>query len=212
MTIAFNPNAYTKLRKLEHLFVAFCLLQPIYWVRNRLKVYGRENVPKGRPLLIVGNHLSVFDPPLLCIATGLPMGYLAKSELFKNKFFGQLILYFGSIEINRNKPSKSTIKAVKKVIESGWNIGMFIEGTRSKTEGMLGRPHLGTAYFARANNLPILPVGLIGTNKNWQPATARIGKLIEPDSDLEKTTWQVMESLADLTGYKIDRHLAETIE
>lgn len=88
---------------------------------------------------------------------------------------------------------------------------MFIEGTRPKTPGVLGPPHLGAAYFAKSNNVPILPVGLIGTAEKGEKAFAHIGKIIQPSDDFEKTTWEIMESLSQLTGFKIreDRKLAE---
>jgi 1-acyl-sn-glycerol-3-phosphate acyltransferase len=204
----FNPITYTPFRKSVHMLTARYMLFPIYFVRNRVKVVGRENVIKDQPCLIVGNHLSYFDPPLLCIATDLPMAYVAKEELFQVPILKTLINFYGAIPINRNKPQKSTVKSVKKIFQAGWNLGMFIEGTRSKTPGVLGRPHTGAAYFAYANNVPILPVGLIDTNKNWKRAEARIGKPFQPSKDLEETTWQIMERLSELTGYKVDRRLS----
>ena len=208
----FNPVSFTPFRKTVHMLTARYFLYPIYFVRNRVKVFGRENVPKDTPCLIVGNHLSHFDPPLLCIACDVPMAYVAKEELFEVPILKNLINFYGAIPINRGKPQKSSVKTVKKIFQAGWNVGMFIEGTRSKTPGQLGQPHLGAAYFAYSNNVPILPVGLVDTNKSWKQAEARIGKPFQPSKDLEKTTWETMERLSELTGYKIDRHMAESIE
>ncbi|HEY9755444.1 MAG TPA: lysophospholipid acyltransferase family protein [Oculatellaceae cyanobacterium] len=208
----FNPATFTPFKKKVHVFTARYLLTPIYLVRNRIKVSGRENVPKDRPCLIVGNHISNFDPPLLCIATDVAMAYVAKEELFDVPILKHLINFYAAIPIDRDKPGKSTIKTVKKIFQAGWNVGMFIEGTRSKIPGQLGRPHLGAAYFAYSNNVPILPVGLVNMQKPWQQGEARIGEIFMPDKDLEKTTWETMERLSALTGYKVDRHLAEKIE
>ncbi len=196
------------------MFTARVLLRPVYFFRNQVEIIGRENIPPNRKFLVVGNHLSQWDPPLLCIGTDIPMAYVAKTELFEIKYFKQLISFFGAIPINRNKPEKSTIKTVKKVFETGWNVGMFIEGTRSKKPGFLGPPHLGAAYFAYSNKVQILPVGLIDTNKAWTKAKVVIGKPIEPSKDFEKTTWEVMESLSQLTGYKLpsEHTLADIIE
>jgi len=208
----FNPKNYTPLRKSLHMLTARYLLMPIYFVRNQVKVSGRENVLKDRPCLIVGNHLSYFDPPLLCIATDVPMAYMAKEELFEVPILKHLVNFYGAVPINRDKPQKSTIKTVKRIFQAGWNLGMFIEGTRSKTPGVLGQPHLGAAYFAYSNNVPILPVGLINTNKNWTKAEARIGEAFEPSQDLEKTTWETMKRLSQLTGYKVDHRMPQAIE
>lgn len=161
-------------------------------------------------MLIVANHLSYWDPPALVIAVDRPMGFVAKEELFENEKLAQLIEFYSAISINRNKPEKRTIKAVRDIFKAGWSVTMFIEGTRSKTPGVIGRPHLGAAYFAKSNNVPILPVGLVGLDTKGQKAYAHIGKLIQPGDDLEKTTWEVMEALADLTGFKIgERKLAQ---
>jgi 1-acyl-sn-glycerol-3-phosphate acyltransferase len=209
----YDPKIYAPWRKTAHMLTARYFLTPLYWMRNFVTVYGRENIPQNTQLLIVGNHLSNWDPPLLCIATDLPMAYVAKNELFDVPILKHLIKFYGAIAINRHKPEKSTIKTIKKVLAEGWNLGMFIEGTRSKNPGYLGPPHTGTAYFAYSNNIPILPVGLVGTNEKFKKAKVYIGKPIQPSKDLEKTTWEVMEALSELTGYKIaNRKLADHIE
>lgn len=174
-----------------------------------IEITGRENVPDG-PCIVVGNHLSDFDPPLLCAATDKQMAFLSKKELFSEKaWFTWLIELYGAIPIDREKPEKSTIKSVKKIIKDGWCLGMFIEGTRSRTPGQMGPPHTGTAYFAKSNNVPILPVGILGTNEKGKKVICRIGKPIIASDDLEKTTWEVMESLSELTGHKLpERKLA----
>ena len=210
----FRPHVYTPLRKFCHMFTARFLLRPIYHLRNQVEIYGRENIPPNTKFLIVGNHLSQWDPPLLCIGTDIPMAYVAKTELFEIRLLKPLIEFYGAIPINRNKPEKSAIKTIKKVFENGWNVGMFIEGTRSKKPGYLGPPHTGAAYFAYTNKVPILPVGLVGTNKNWSKAKVVIGKPIEPTKDYERTTWEVMEALSQLTGFKLptEHALAQMID
>lgn len=138
------------------------------------------------------------------------MGFIAKEELFTNPKVSALIEFYSAISVNRDKPEKRTIKAVRNIFGQKWCVSMFIEGTRPKTPGVLGPPHLGAAYFAKSNKVPILPVGLIGTAEKGEKAYAHIGKLIEPSDDMEKTTWEIMEALSQLTGFKIreDRTLA----
>ena len=65
---------------------------------------------------------------------------------------------------------------------------MFIEGTRNKTPGVLGQPHTGPAYFAKSNKLPLVPIGIVGSNKRWGKVVTKIGKPIEPEGDLDETT------------------------
>jgi len=179
------------------------IVRPYYELFKHLKVSGQENIPKNIPVVIVSNHRSYWDPPILCVATRKPICYVAKKELYQHAQLALLIELLGAVSIDRQKPSLSSIKKIKKAIKAGWSLGIFIEGTRSKVPGTLGQPHTGAAYFAHANQLPILPIGLIDTDKKNSKCFARIGKLIQPGADLEAKTWEVMQSLSELTGYKL---------
>jgi 1-acyl-sn-glycerol-3-phosphate acyltransferase len=153
--------------------------------------------------VFVSNHLSNWDPPLISRITDRPVSFLAKKELFSDKFFRNLVLAYGAISIDRDKPEKSTFKAVKEMLAQGWCLGMFIEGTRSKTPGVLGPPQMGPAYFAKTNKLPIVPIGIIGTNVKRGKVTAIIGKPIQAEGNLDEISWKVMDALAELTGFQL---------
>ena len=203
MPFVHYPDAFKPWPTLCYMFVALCLYRPLYVIRNHLLIEGRENIPEG-PFVVVSNHLSNWDPALVSIALHRPVSYLAKKELYDIPVLKQLILFFGTIYVDRKKPDLSTFKAVKHVFECPpWVLGLFIEGTLTKTPGILGTPHDGPAYFARSNKLPILPIGVTGTDQTYGKYHARIGKPFMPDSDLETTTWKIMEALADLTGFKL---------
>lgn len=178
---------------------------------TRLKIEGRENLPAdpNKPLVIVGNHKSFYDPPLFQTATNRKMVYFAKQELWDNYWLGKLLTFLGAVPINRKKPEISRIKFLKEMMKRGWSIGMFIEGTRCKIKGKLGRPNLGPAYFAKVSKADILPIGFINTDQRWGPVIVRIGKVMKGSDDLEATTWAIMEELEKLTGYQIsERKLA----
>jgi len=179
------------------------IVGPFHYVHNHLKVTGRENVPKKGPFLVVSNHISYYDPPIVVISVDRPMGFIAKKELFTKAWLRNLINFFGAIQIDREKPSLSTMRAIKKVFQAGWSIGIFIEGTRNKTPGTLGEPHLGPAYLAWTNRVPILPAGLLDTADTKKGAQVHFGKMIQPSADLEKTTWEIMASIAELTGWTL---------
>lgn len=185
-------------------------VQPYHFVMTRLKVYGRENIPKEGSLIVVGNHISHFDPPLFAFVTQRPMIYMAKSELWDNKYMGRLLDWLGALPIKRGKPQLSTVKFIRQVMKTGWSLGMFIEGTRCKTPNSIGKPHVGAAYFAKVTNSKILPIGFIGTDKRFGPARVNIGKVIEPGDDLDAKTWEIMDALAELTGFQIlERKMAD---
>jgi len=186
---------------------AFCpilvAVGPYYYLVKHLSVSGKENIPKDTQVVIVSNHFSYWDPPILCIATRKPVCYIAKKELFAHPHFAALIKLLGAVAIDRKKPSLSSIKKIKEAIQAGWSLGIFIEGTRSKIEGSMGQPHTGAAYFAHTYKLPILPIGLLDTIRKDGKFQARIGKLIEPGENLEAKTWEIMHALSELTGYKL---------
>lgn len=194
----FNPR-----RAVIQMAIARFLVGPFHKIYNRLKVEGRNNIPDDGPFMIVSNHLSYFDPPIVVVSFNRPAGFIAKKELYNNPWFTTLIKFLGAIKIDRDKPSLSTIRAVKKVLQAGWSVGIFIEGTRNRTPGILGTPHLGPAYLAWSNKVRILPVGLLNTNNRKSGALVRFGKVIEPSEDLEATTWKIMASISELTGWTL---------
>jgi 1-acyl-sn-glycerol-3-phosphate acyltransferase len=202
MPAQYDPNMIKPWRKAAYVATALGFFGPWFFIKHRLSTSGHENIPEG-PFVAVGNHLSNDDPPLLARTVGRPVTFIAKQELYDVAILKQLILFYGAISINREKPEPSSFKAVKEVCKHGWCLGMFIEGTRSKTPGTLGRPHEGPAYFARILKLPIVPVGIVGTDKPWGKAYSRIGKPIQPEHDLEATTWKIMEALSELTGFAL---------
>ena len=169
-----------------------------------MKVYGKENIPKDKkPFIVMSNHLSNNDPPILSTALMIPIAYMAKKELFSVPFLRWAITKLGAFSVDREKVEKTTIKATKEIIEKNWCLGIFLEGTRNKTPGVLGQPNLGAAYIAKINNVQILPVGILGSNKPFGPVIVKIGKLFSPVEDLEKARWQCAEKLSELTGLEL---------
>lgn len=152
------------------------------------------------------NHLSNNDPPLVSLALNIPIAYMAKKELFEVPFLGGAITILGAFLVDRDKVSKTTIKGAKEIINKGWCLGMFLEGTRSKVPGSLGKPNTGPVYIANLTGVPILPIGIVGSNKKFGPITVKIGKLFYPDKDLEKAKWQCTKKLAELTEFKAPQH------
>jgi 1-acyl-sn-glycerol-3-phosphate acyltransferase len=180
---------------------------------TRIKIEGRENLPADGPLVIVGNHRSFYDPPLFTVSTQMKIVYFAKQELWDTYWLGRFLTWVGAVPVNRKRPEISRIKFLRMMMKRGWSIGMFIEGTRCKIPGKLGKPNVGPAYFAKVTGAPILPIGFINTDKRFGPVTVRIGKVMQGSDDLEETTWRIMEALSQLTGYEIsERKLAKEDE
>lgn len=201
----YHQNLYKWGAKLTQFIAIYFFLAPFYYLFRGLKIYGKENIPKDKkPFIVMPNHLSNLDPPLISsVLLNIHIAWMAKKELYSVPLIGWLITILGAFSVDREKVEKTTIKATKEIVEKNWCLGMFLEGTRSKTPGILGKPNLGTAYIAKLNNIPILPIGIIGSNKPFGPITVKIGNLFYPLDDLEKARWQCAEKLAELTGFKL---------
>ncbi|OGI19076.1 MAG: hypothetical protein A3B68_07705 [Candidatus Melainabacteria bacterium RIFCSPHIGHO2_02_FULL_34_12] len=200
----YKLNKYNWLTRFYQYIVIYLLFIPVYYIFYRLKVYGKENIPKDKkPFIVMPNHLSNNDPPIVSTVVESPIAWMAKKELYSVPFLASAISKLGAFLVDRENVSKSTIKATKYIISKKWSVGVFLEGTRSKIPGRLGNPNLGSAYISNLNNVPILPVGIVGSNKLFGPITVRIGKLFYPGKDLEIARWQCAEKLSELTGLKM---------
>lgn len=178
---------------LYHLF-KWSVVSPMLHAYFRGRIYGVENVPQRGPLVVVSNHASYFDPPLLSCCVGRPVAYMAKEELFHMPILGQAIQLYGAYPVSRGAADRSAIRAALKSLESGWATGVFLEGTRTD-DGRIINPKLGAALIAAKARAPLLPVSLWGTQRilirgsvlpRTVPITVRIGKVINAPTSTEK--------------------------
>lgn len=170
------------------------LMSPILHTYFRGQIYGAENVPQSGSLIIVSNHASYFDPPIVSSSVRRPVAYMAKEELFNIPGLAQLIKLYGAYPVNRGSADRSAIRAAIECIENGWAVGVFLEGTRTP-DGRITDPKRGAALLAAKAQVPLLPVSLWGTEKIFVkgsllpvsvPVTVRIGKLIPAPSSNHK--------------------------
>ncbi len=172
----------------------------------RLKVYGKENIPKDNSYIVAANHLSTLDPPLICGIIPRPVGYMAKQELFEIKFLRWWLDWLGAFAVNRDHLGASTIKTIKALKQTEWVLGLFPQGTRC-APGTISDVNKGFINIAKLTKSGILPVGITGTDevKYW-PFTGnivvRIGKLIPYDGDVDEMIQQWIKQIEELTGFK----------
>lgn len=171
-----------KKSKLYRFIIA--IIRPFVRVLYGLKVSGIENILQSGGCIICPNHTSNADPVLLAITFRRQIYFMAKAELFKNRILGKLFKMLGAFPVERGKGDTSAIDAAERVLDSGEQLGLFIEGTRSKTGDFL-RPKTGCAMIAYKTKVPIIPVCITGTNefrvKIFNKNVIKIGVPIYPD-------------------------------
>jgi 1-acyl-sn-glycerol-3-phosphate acyltransferase len=131
------------------------------------KVEGRENVPLTGPLILVANHVHVVDPIFLAFSLPRWITFVAKEELFRSPFLRPWLRWAGSVSIHREgkvREKQEILKSARNALERELILGMFPEGGRSH-DGKLRKGKPGSAVIASKTNVPIFPVGIVGTDK-----------------------------------------------
>ena len=180
---------------------------------TRREVRGKENIPAEGPVIVVANHLNIADPPLLSASIGRRIVFMAKEESFHHPIQGPLVRGFRAFPVRRGQLDRRALRWAQEVLNDGLALGMFPEGTRSAT-AQLQPGRSGTALIALRYGVPILPVGLTGTEKilglrflfRRVPITVNIGRpfmLPVVDGRLTKdklasATAQLMTHVAEL--------------
>ena len=132
----------------------------------RLETHGTENVPVRGPLLIVANHSSVLDPPLVGGAAPRRLTFLAKAELFRVPGFGALIRRLGAQPLRRDGADASALRAAQRALHDGGAVLVFPEGTRGD-EGILRPAKPGAALLAMQTGVPVVPAYVSGSGRAW---------------------------------------------
>ena len=195
-------------------YVARVIVRVLLKLLTRCQVKGRENIPSQGPLLIVANHLSLADPPLLGVSLGRKVIFMAKKELFRFRLIGYFIGSLGAFSVHRGQLDRKAMRQAYQVLADGLTLVMFPEGTRSRS-GRLRPAFPGPALIAMRSGAPILPVGIIGTEKirgvTWLLRRPRITVNIGSPFYLPPVSSRLTKAeLAELTN-SIMGHIAELL-
>lgn len=172
----------------------------------RAEIIGLENIPKEGPLIFCGNHRNYLDPPLMVATAKRDMKFLAKEELYKNKFLAFLGWVFEGIPVKRDDKDVSAIKTSLKVLKDGQCIALFPEGTRNGLEKG-EKVKDGVAFFAIRSGAKVVPCGIKGGTKENRKVTIKYGKPLDysqykgtKDKDvLDKISKEIMDNIISLT-------------
>ena len=200
-------------QKLIYQLVSKLFVLPIYKFVFRGQLIGRENIPQKDSFIMVSNHGSLIDPPLLGHALGRNISFMAKAELFKIPFLGFVIKACGAYPVKRGIADKKTIKTACNKLSNNNCIGIFIDGTRQKN-GRVNKPKQGAALLAFKNQTLLLPVAIVNSHrlinyKFYMPFFSKIvikvGKPIQPPQnssrdDLNSVTMLLQDNINNLIG------------
>ena len=190
-------------QKLIYQLVSQVVIFPIYKFIFRGKLIGRENIPQKSSFILVSNHGSLLDPPLLGHAVGRNISFMAKLELFRIPLLGFIIKSCGAYPVKRGIADKTTIKIACEKLSNNNSIGIFIDGTRQK-DGRVNKPKQGAALLSFKNQKLLLPVAIINSHKLvrlkffipfFTKIVLKVGKPINPPESSSK------DELAKVTNY-----------
>jgi 1-acyl-sn-glycerol-3-phosphate acyltransferase len=133
-----------------------------------LRLFGTEHIPREGALVIVPNHQTYADPPLVTIAVRRPVYYMAWSRLFEIPVFSRFIRMLRAFPVDiDSRDARATREAVR-LLQRGAALMIFPEGERT-ADGRLQRFRPGAFRLAVALGVPILPVTIVGGNDSWPP-------------------------------------------
>ena len=191
------------------------VLTPVLRAVYRVRIEGREHLPRRGAVILAANHRSFLDSLFLPLAIGWRrMTFVAKAEYFERRRTAWFFRGVGQIPIQRTggAASEAALSAATSVLRRGEAFGIYPEGTRTR-DGFTHRGHTGVARLALATGAPIVPVGLVGTAEAqptdaklprlWQPVAVRFGNPIRPDRYGEDTDGLALRALTDEVMFEI---------
>ncbi|MFC0014691.1 MULTISPECIES: 1-acyl-sn-glycerol-3-phosphate acyltransferase [Allobacillus] len=179
------------------------LVSVLFKLLFKIKVIGKENIPKDGPVIICSNHISNYDPPTVGITSPRTIHFMAKEELFEKKGIGFILRNVNAFPVKRGMRDRNALRKGLKLLEEGNVLGLFPEGTRSKT-GQVKKGLAGAGFFAMRSNATVIPCAIIGKYERSKPLTVIYGKPIQFESlkkdkpSAQEVTDEIMENIKRL--------------
>ncbi len=159
--------------------ILFNILRPIMFFLYRLKITGRENIPRDA-VVVCANHTSNLDAILVCLAfgKGKPLCFMAKQELFSVPVVGALLRSMNAIPVNRGATEISTLRNAISTLKAGDKVMIFPEGTRASGDEGVESAKTGAAMIACRAKVDMLPVYVSTKKRLFKRTNVIIGERI----------------------------------
>ena len=187
-------------------FTAFSkILLPLFRIIYNPKLVIEHPIPEEGAIIICSNHKHVMDQCMAAIATKRPINYMAKAEYFKGPF-AWFFRATGCICVNRNGHDSEAKSEATEVLSKGGALGLFPEGTRNRTDNLMGEFKYGAASLACKNNAKIIPVAVTGDYKfRSKNLMSRIGTPISTEGrTVEEVNTLLKKEIASLISKNLE--------
>ena len=184
---------------------------------SSLTVTGMERVPASGPLIIVANHQSNIDPPLIGAIFPRRVWFLAKEGIFRNPVSNWFLRSWGAFPLRRGETDARAFRWIMGKLSQGEVVMLFPEGTRNP--GAMGEAHPGISQLALKMNVPLVPIGITGTERFntvfrvFNPTGKlhiKVGAPFTLPSSKGRQTPEQLESLTNLIMARIAELLPES--
>ena len=168
--------------------VSYLFVFPIFRFLFRGQTTGISNLPKTGGVVVVSNHGSHLDPPILGHALGRPVAFMAKTELFKVPILSSIISACGAYPVKRGAGDREALRTASNRLIEGWATGVFLDGTRQEN-GRVNDPKAGAALLSARTGCSILPVAIVNSHRAFPKGSflprlvsihLKVGELIQP--------------------------------
>ena len=180
----------------------------VFHITSRIRLHGLYNVPRSGAFIVASNHLAWTDIPLIPMHFHRKVVDMAKEEYFHSKLTW-LVRFLGSFPVKRGEGDRQALRTAEEQLKKGNILGIFPEGTRSRTRTM-AKAHAGMGMIALRTGVPVVPVAIWGSEyalkKLGSPVTISYGEpmVLKPKGkkitreDIDEATDKVMRKIAEM--------------
>ncbi|RSK27450.1 1-acyl-sn-glycerol-3-phosphate acyltransferase [Bacillus sp. HMF5848] len=176
------------------------VVKGIFFMGMKIEVIGKEHFPTTKGVLLCSNHINNLDPPVVGITAPRDVHFMAKEELFNAPILKHLVPKLKAFPVKRGMSDREALRKGLAILKEGDVLGLFPEGTRSKT-GELGKGLAGAGFFALRTDAEVVPCAIVGEYKMFGKLKVVYGKPIpmiearERKASAEEVTELIMNEI-----------------